>query len=102
VVQEFVHAYSRRRERSTAAEHGRRYATLLAPLLEPDERALLLGLDLFERHEGLDAFDAVLAATAIHAGAEALVSADRAFAGVEELRHVDPLDAEVETLLGEV
>jgi uncharacterized protein len=89
VIQEFAHGYARRRPRATAAAHARRYATLLSPLLAATERELGAGLRLFERHEQLDAFDAVLAATAIEHGAEALVSADRAFADVRRLKFAE-------------
>ena len=89
VIQEFAHGYARRRARPAAAAHARRYVTLLEPLLMPTERDLDAGLSLFERHDRLDAFDAVLAATAIEHGAEALVSGDRAFDGVRRLRFVE-------------
>lgn len=89
VIQEFAHGYARRRARTAAAAHARRYVTLLEPLLMPTERDLDAGLSLFERHDRLDAFDAVLAATAIEHGAEALVSGDRAFDGVRRLRFVE-------------
>ncbi len=99
VVQEFVHVRARRHGREDASRQGRDYASLLAPLLPVDEPALLLGLRLFEEHQELGAFDAVLAATAIAQGADALVSADRAFAGVRGLTHVDPATRRLAALL---
>jgi uncharacterized protein len=90
VIQEFVHVRARRRERSDAVERAFDYVTLLAPLLRPDERDLLDGLALFERQETLGAFDSVLAATALNAGVETLVSADSSFARVPRLAHVVP------------
>jgi uncharacterized protein len=99
VIQEFAHAYARRRARSAAAAHARRYATLLSPLLSPTERELAAGLRLFEQHERLDAFDAVLAATAIENEAEALVSADRAFSTLRRLRYVELGSDSLERLL---
>lgn len=89
VIQEFAHGYARRRPRSVSAAHARRYVTLLEPLLMPTERDLDAGLRLFERHDRLDTFDAVLAATALEHGAEALVSGDRAFEDVRRLRFVE-------------
>jgi uncharacterized protein len=89
VIQEFAHGYARRRSRATAVAHARHYVTLLAPLLAPTEQALDAGLRLFQDQEKLDAFDAVLAATAITHGADALVSGDRAFAIVRKLRFVE-------------
>ena len=80
VIQEFVHVRARRRSRPDAAELGRRYTTLLSPLLVLDSGALDGGLALFESSDGLGAFDAVLIAAAHRAGVTAIVSADRGFA----------------------
>ena len=99
VIQEFVHVRAQRRERSDAVELGGDYADLLAPLLTVSDEQLRRGLALFERHEPLGAFDAVLAATAIDIDADALVSADSAFAHVPGVRHVVPDDAGVDELL---
>ena len=77
----------------------RAYATLLSPLLQPSEENLVAGLRLFEREEAVGAFDAVLAAAAIAAQADALVSADRSFASVRGLRWVDLAGEELEALL---
>ncbi len=98
-IQELVHVRARRTGRADAAAVGRAYATLLSPLLQPSEESLLAGLRLFERDETLGAFDAVLAATAIEQKAEALVSADRAFAGVRGLRWVDLAGDELASLV---
>ncbi len=98
-IQEFVHVRARRRGRADAATLGRAYATLLSPLLQPSEEHLAAGLRLYERNEAVGAFDAVLAATAIAAGADALVSADRSFDGVRGLRWVDLGGSELQELL---
>lgn len=90
VIQEFTHVRARRRDRADAAELARAYMELLEPLLIVAERDLTAGLRLFESHPGLGAFDAVLAATALDAGATALVSADAAYSGVAHLTHVVP------------
>lgn len=89
VIQELVHVRARRRGREDAVAIGRAFATLLAPLLRPSAEDLDAGLDLLVEHESLGAFDAVLAATARRSDA-ALVSADRAFADVGGLVHLDP------------
>jgi hypothetical protein len=99
VIQEFAHGHARRRPRATAAAHARLYATLLAPLLSPVEGDLVAGLQLFERDDHLDAFDAVLAATAIAHEAKALLSADRAFASVRRLPFVELGSREFDALL---
>ena len=99
VIQEFAHGYARRRPRADAAAQARRYATLLAPLLSPTETDLAAGLQLFEKQDRLDAFDAVLAATTIAHEAKALVSADRAFASVRRLPFVELGSPEFNALL---
>ena len=99
VIQEFVHVRARRRGRADAAGLGRDYAELLAPLLPISASDLRTGLALFESSESLGAFDAVLAAAAINVGAEALVSADRGFATVAGLRHLDPSENGLRELL---
>lgn len=98
-VQEFAHVRARRRGRADAARLARSYLELLEPLLEVSAAALRDGLVLFEQHEVLGAFDAVLAAAAVRSGSTALVSADSGFAVVEHLRHVRPDDAGVRGLL---
>ena len=90
VIQELAHVRARRRDRADAAARARSYAQLFAPLLLPDEADLLDGLALFEASHDIGPFDAVLAASALRRGATALVSADRGFATVPGLRHLDP------------
>jgi uncharacterized protein len=99
-IQEFVHVRARRRERSDAAELGRDYAELLAPLIAVTDEHLRQGLSLFQNVETLGAFDAVLAATAAAVGARALVSADTAFARAPGVSHVMPDEVGVAQLLG--
>lgn len=98
-IQEFVHVRARRRGRSDAAALGRDYAELLSPLLPVDRDDLDRGLALYERSKGLGAFDAILAAAAEAAGAEALVSADAAFAELRAPRHIVPDAAGLAALL---
>lgn len=98
VIQEFTHIRARRRTRRDAVDLARQYLAMFSPLATtPDD--LDRGLGLFERHPELGAFDAVLAAVALVRGAEALVSADRAFAAVTDLPWIDPLTPDLERLL---
>jgi uncharacterized protein len=99
VIQEFTHVRARRRDRGDAARHARAYAELLSPLIIVGEDELKAGLRLFEGHEDLGAFDAVLAATTLAHDATALVSADRAFGGVSGLTHIDPAGPDLDPLL---
>ena len=95
VLQEFAHVRARRRSREDAAALTGEFLELLAPLLVVEEHQLRA---LYQRVERLGAFDSVLAATALHAGAQALVSADVSFADVRNLRHVIPDARSVEVL----
>jgi uncharacterized protein len=90
VIQEFTHVRARRRNRKDAAQLARDYIELLSPLLIAEESDLREGLRLFEESTGIGAFDAVLAAAAHAAGAEALVSADAGFSAIGYIRHVIP------------
>ena len=90
VVQEFVHVRARRRGRADAVRLGREHVDLLAPLLVVTQADLVAGLTVYEAAGRLGAFDAVLAAAARAASADALVSADRAFAEAPGVRHVFP------------
>lgn len=96
VIQEFAHVRARRRGREDASALARSYATLLSPLLQPDEADLRAGLELFAATQELGAFDAVLAATALRDDhVDALMSADRAFAQVPGPTYLDPADPDV-------
>lgn len=100
VIQEFTHVRARRRNRKDAAELARDYIELLSPLLIVEEPDLREGLRLFEETARIGAFDAVLAAAAHAAGADALVSADTGFSAVTSIRHVIPDADGIDRLLG--
>lgn len=101
VVQEFAHVRARRRDRSDAAEHALDVLRLLSPLLPVGEQNVRDGLAMWLKSPALGAFDCVLAAAAIASGAEALVSADRAFAQLHEVVHVLPSTQGVAGLLAD-
>ena len=91
VLQEFAHVRVRRRGRVDASELTERFSALLAPLVSPDADDLTRGLREFREHEALGAFDAVLAAVVLRREyLTGLASADRAFAGIPLLEHLDP------------
>ncbi len=100
VIQEFAHVRARRRDRKDAAGLTRHYIELLSPLLVVEEPDLREGMRLFEESAGIGAFDAVLAAAAHAAGADALVSADSGFSAVANIRHVTPDADGIRYLLG--
>lgn len=100
VIQEFAHIRARRRTRPDAVHVARRYAAAFNLLMTTPED-LDRGPGLFERHPALGALDAVLAAVAIHRSAQALVSADRAFATVSGLIWMDPASPKLARLIGD-
>jgi uncharacterized protein len=100
VIQEVTHVRARRRDRKDAAGLARDYIELLSPLLIVEETDLREGLRLYEEGTAFGSFDAVLAAAARAAGAEALVSADAGFASIAAIHHVVPDAAGVHGLLG--
>jgi predicted nucleic acid-binding protein len=79
--------------RQEAVALGRDLSALLDPLIVVDPAMLALGLRLYEETDALGAFDAVLCALALSVSADAIVSADRAFAHVPGLTHLDPASA---------
>ena len=62
VIQEFAHVRARRRGRADARALALEFVALLSPLIQPAESDLARGLELFEHHDALGAFDGVLAA----------------------------------------
>ena len=90
VIQEYAHVRARRLARLEVARTARDFASLLRPLLTVDASMLSMGLRIFEQTPEIGSFDAVLAAASIALDADALVSADRGFASVKELRYLDP------------
>ena len=99
VIQEFSHVRAWRTSRADAADLARDYIELLSPLLVVEEYDLREGLRLYGETADLGCFDAVLAAAAHGVGAEALVSADRAFADIASIPHVFPDAKGVQELL---
>ena len=73
---------------------------MLSPLLIVEETDLREGLRLYEEGTGFGSFDAVLAAAARAAGADALVSAATGFSGIAAIQHVIPDADGIRQLLG--
>lgn len=72
---------------------ARSAATILRPLLAVDQEVLDLAFDLKLAGDPLPgANDRLHAATCIRYGIETILSADRGFDSVPQLRRVDPLD----------
>jgi len=90
---EFAHQRARRtgdrREAFALAQEIGALCRLLDVTADDLERAIELG----GRHDGLDATDALYAATALNREIGTILSSDRGFDGVPGLNRVDPADA---------
>ena len=90
VIQELVQRYAAIGRRAEGAELATRSLDLFAPVL-PITHALMRRVpDLVGRYPSLTARDAIHVATCLHEGIAEIVSADRAFDAVTEIRRIDP------------
>lgn len=92
--QELAHVRLRRTGDRTAAALAARHAASLCVIHEVTADDAALGLDLFEAHSRLDARDALFAAIALRRELGTILSPDRGFDDVPDLRRVDPADRE--------
>jgi predicted nucleic acid-binding protein len=99
VVQEFAHVRAQRRPRADAVRLARSFRDLLSPLLAVVEEDVEAGLQLFQKHERLGAFDALLAAAALREQADGLISGDVAFGAISGLRFVQLGSPELDGVL---
>jgi predicted nucleic acid-binding protein len=92
VFQEVLHAYSLRGERKRGlSTFDDLLLTFPAPI--SIEREDIIGArTLLEHYTGLSARDAIHAAVVLNHGLEAIISADRAFDEITEIKRLDPLE----------
>jgi len=89
-LQEYVHVLTRSGvDRATAIEESRRIVALCR-VHDLTMARMQLGLRLFGSHPRLDMADAVHAATALSCLADAIVTPDRDFDGIDGLTRLDP------------
>lgn len=92
VVQEIAHRFLSVRRPEIAARLATDVLDMFAPVL-PITHALMRRVpDLALRYPSLDARDLVHVATCIHEGITEIVSPDRAFDQVAEVRRIDPAE----------
>ena len=90
VVQEILHRFGALRRPEQGASIARDTLDLFAPVL-PITHAVMRRLpDLVERHRGLAARDLVHVATCLQEGIAEIVSPDRGFDDIPELRRIAP------------
>jgi predicted nucleic acid-binding protein len=92
VVQEIVHRFMAIRRPDIAGAMARRAMETFAPVI-PMTHALMRRVpDLIDRYPTLSARDVVHVATCIHEGISEIVTPDRGFDVVREIRRVPPED----------
>jgi predicted nucleic acid-binding protein len=94
-LEEFAHVNARlSRDREQARRYCVDFATTLGPLEHASEEDLAAALDLWATSSRLDFADAILAAQAKRLDAT-LISADKAFGEVPDLKWIDLADPEL-------
>jgi predicted nucleic acid-binding protein len=90
VIQEIVHRYAAIGRRTDGTQLASSALDLFAPVL-PITHALMRRVpELVGRYPGLSARDVIHVATCLQEGITEIISADRAFAEVTEIRLIDP------------
>jgi predicted nucleic acid-binding protein len=92
VVQEILHRYLALRRPDIAGRIAQQTLDMFAPVL-PVTHALMRRVpELAARYPSLAARDLVHVATCVHEGITDIVSPDRAFDAVAEIRRIDPVE----------
>lgn len=92
VVQEILHRYLSLRRPDLAKIVAKDAQDMFAPVV-PITHAMMRRIpELADRYPGLQARDLVHVATCIHEGVTEIVSPDKGFDQVSELRRIDPSD----------
>ena len=91
VVQEIIHRYVRMGRTDAAVALASDTLDLFAPVLPVSHAVMRRVPDLLTRYPVLQARDLVHVATCIHEGISEIVSTDRGFDDVAEVKRIDPL-----------
>lgn len=93
VVQEVLYVLTRRGARDKAAGAARAVLALFPSMLAVTPDDLASACELLQRSGAVSVRDAIHAATMLRAGLADVLSADRDFDSIAELRRIDPMDA---------
>lgn len=92
VIQEILHRFSALRRPDVGAAMARDALDLFAPVLPVTDAVMRRMPDLVERYTGLAARDLIHVATCLEEGIGEIVSPDRGFDAVAEIRRLAPDD----------
>jgi len=93
VVQELLYVLDRRGRGADGIRLSRRVLLLFPELLPVSPQDIGVACDLLERYTDLSVRDSVHAAVMINNGIVTMISADRHFDSIEEIKRIDPGDA---------
>lgn len=93
VVQEVLHRYGAIGRRSGGVALARQILVQFQPVLSFSDSISRRLPDLVERYPALEARDLVHVATCIQEGIETLITPDRGFDAVTEIKRLDPFEA---------
>ncbi len=88
VLQEIVHRYIRLSKKQEGIKMARDVSELVQ-VLPVDDAAFLHALTILEQYE-VDTRDALHAAVALHFGIDHIISADKHFDHIKEVKRIDP------------
>lgn len=94
VIQEILHRFTHIGRRQRGAMLARANLDLFSPVLPITHDIMARAPDLLQRYPKLSSRDAVHAATCQQLGIGAILTPDRGFDAVKEIRRVDPGDAD--------
>ena len=92
VVQEIIHRFVSIRRSDVGQEQAREAMDFFAPVLPITHAVMRRVPDLARKYPSLDARDLLHVATCIHEGITDIVSTDRGFDQVAEVRRIDPTE----------
>jgi predicted nucleic acid-binding protein len=91
VIQELIHRFVSIGRPDVARDLSKEALDLFAPVVPITHAVMRRVPDLVARYPTLDARDLVHVATCIHEGINEIISADRGYDPVTEVRRIDPL-----------
>jgi len=94
VIQELAHRFVHAGKSSRASELTRNALDLFAPVIPITQSVVARLPGLIDRYRALEARDLIHVATCLEERIEVIVSPDRAFDAVHELKRIDPSDAD--------
>ncbi|MBM3925425.1 MAG: type II toxin-antitoxin system VapC family toxin [SAR202 cluster bacterium] len=91
-IQEILYVFDYRHQKKFGIEIAEKLLGMFGSVVPVTTSEVSLAIHLFERYPRLQSRDAIHAAVAIVNGMDGIISADKAFDGIEGLRRFNPLE----------